>query len=178
MEIGSLHFRFGLRTLKTGLAVLLVTAGFALVNRGNPMIASLAAVFALRSDFETTLHFGKSRVLANFLGGAFAVGYIWIRNYTHNAELVQVIGVPLLLMALIILNDGINNNSGIIGSTAAFLMISLTVPAGESYFYAVERVFDTFLWVAAAVLMNIGTSPISPSEVAKEIEQHETKQQP
>ena len=57
-------------------------------------------------------------------------------------------------------------------------MISLTVPAGESYFYAVERVFDTFLGVAAAVLMNIGTSPISPSEVAKEIEQLETKQQP
>ena len=66
MKLGS--FRLGMRTFKTGLAVMIIVAIFVLIDRGNPMIAALSAVFSLRQDFETTVEFGKSRVLANALG--------------------------------------------------------------------------------------------------------------
>ncbi|MDR3190560.1 MAG: aromatic acid exporter family protein [Lactobacillaceae bacterium] len=165
------QFRFGKRTFKTGLAVFIVILGFTIFHRGNPMIASLAAIFSLRSDFETTIHFGKSRIIANTLGGLFAIVYIIIRDEFHNAPWVTVIVIPILLMLLIVLNDGIHNNTGIIGASAAFLMISLTVPVNETYVYAFDRVIDTFVGVAVAILMNVGTKPISTEEVAKVVEE-------
>ena len=162
MKLGS--FRLGMRTFKTGLAVMIIVAIFVLIDRGNPMIAALSAVFSLRQDFETTVEFGKSRVLANALGGGFAIAYF------NEASLVQILVLPTFLMLLISINDGIGNNKGIIGSTAALLMIALTIPADATYMYAVERVFDTFIGTVIAILMNIGVHPKKPEEVVAEIE--------
>ncbi|MDR3240923.1 MAG: aromatic acid exporter family protein [Lactobacillaceae bacterium] len=170
-----MQFRFGKRTIKTGIGVFIVILGFAIFHRGNPMIASLAAVFALRSDFETTVHFGKSRILANTLGGLFAVGYILFRDIFHNTSVVNVIVIPILLMLLIMLNDAIKNNNGVVGASAAFLMIALTVPENQSYFYALDRVVDTFIGVAVAIMMNIGTKPATPAEIAVEVEKEISK---
>jgi len=157
MQLGS--FRLGLRTLKTGLAVMLVAALFVILHRGSPMIAALAAVFALRSDFETTLEFGKSRIIGNAIGGAFAILYYLLFTACHRNEWSMVILLPVLLMVLISLNDGINNNKGLIGSVAAFLMIALTIPTDATYIYALQRVFDTFIGTVAAIIMNIGVHP-------------------
>ena len=165
MKLGS--FRLGMRTFKTGLAVMIIVAIFVLIDRGNPMIA---AVFSLRQDFETTVEFGKSRVLANALGGGFAIAYFLIYEYFNEASLVQILVLPTFLMLLISINDGIGNNKGIIGSTAALLMIALTIPADATYMYAVERVFDTFIGTVIAILMNIGVHPKKPEEVVAEIE--------
>ncbi|MBJ7624346.1 FUSC family protein [Weissella confusa] len=168
MKLGS--FRLGMRTFKTGLAVMIIVAIFVLIDRGNPMIAALSAVFSLRQDFETTVEFGKSRVLANDLGGGFAIAYFLIYEYFNEASLVQILVLPTFLMLLISINDGIGNNKGIIGSTAALLMIALTIPADATYMYAVERVFDTFIGTVIAILMNIGVHPKKPEEVVAEIE--------
>lgn len=157
MQLGS--FRLGMRTLKTGLAVMLVTALFVVLHRGNPMIAALAAVFALRADFETTIEFGKSRIIGNAIGGMFAIVYYLLFTVFHHNEWSMVILLPVLLMVLISLNDGINNNKGLIGSVAAFLMIALTIPADATYVYALQRVLDTFIGTIAAILMNIGVHP-------------------
>lgn len=75
MKLGM--FRLGMRTFKTGLSVMVIIALFAFLHRGNPMIASLAAVFSLRQDFETTLEFSKSRVIGNAIGGIFAITYFF-----------------------------------------------------------------------------------------------------
>ena len=109
MKLGS--FRLGMRTFKTGLAVMIIVAIFVLIDRGNPMIAALSAVFSLRQDFETTVEFGKS-CLANALGGGFAIAYFLIYEYFNEASLVQILVLPTFLMLLISINDGIGNNKG------------------------------------------------------------------
>ena len=93
-----------------------------------------------------------------------------IYEYFNEASLVQILVLPTFLMLLISINDGIGNNKGIIGSTAALLMIALTIPADAMYMYAVERVFDTFIGTVIAILMNIGVHPKKPEEVVAEIE--------
>ena len=61
MKLGS--FRLGMRTFKTGLAVMIIVAIFVLIDRGNPMIAALSAVFSLRQDFEPCSNSGIADLL-------------------------------------------------------------------------------------------------------------------
>ncbi len=54
----------------------------------------------------------------------------------------------------IMINVSINNKSGIIGATAALLIITLSIPAGDTILYVFARVFETFCGVFVAILVN------------------------
>ena len=57
MKLG--RFRLGMRTIKTAIAVMLCILLFHFLDRGQPLIAALSAVFSLRQDLTTTISFGK-----------------------------------------------------------------------------------------------------------------------
>lgn len=156
MKIG--NFRLGLRTLKTAFAVMVIIVTFYFFNR-PPFIAALAAVFALRETWETTLSFGKVRLISNAVGGALALLYFLIHQAANNAPWVSMVLLPLLVIVEIVLLDGFNYNTGVIGGLAALLMISLTISADETIFYVFERIMDTFIGVAVAILINRFGSP-------------------
>ena len=163
------RFRFGMRTMKTGLSVMIIVIFFLVFHRGNPMIACLSAVFSLRQDFESTMTFGVSRVIASIIGGICSLIYFGIWNASNQADWAQIIFIPVLLMIVIIVNDGIDNQTGIIGASAAFLMIAFTLPVDGDMMYAVDRVIDTFIGLGAAVLMNIGVHPKSTDDSHEEL---------
>lgn len=123
MQFG--RFRLGMRTIKTAIAVMLCILLFRFLNRGQPLIAALSAVFSLRQDLTTTLSFGKSRVLGNSIGGATAIIYFFMKQYFHNDFLIELLVLPALVAFIIVLSDGINNNSGIISGIATMLLITL-----------------------------------------------------
>lgn len=168
MTIGP--FRLGMRTVKTALAVMLCILLFQLLHRGSPMIACLAAVFSLRQDFNTSLSFGKSRVIGNSLGGVLAIVFVLAKNYFANDFWVELFLLPLLIVVVIVLSDGINNNAGIISATATLLMISLSIPQGDSIYYAIERVLDTFIGTFIAIGMNFFLRP-KPVEEKHEVDE-------
>lgn len=172
MEFG--QFRLGMRTVKTGIAVGICILIFHFLHRGTPMIASLAAVFALRQDVETTVKFGKSRILGNSIGALVAALFIFIHRGLGGSFLIEVIGIPICIMFIIILCDGIDYNSGIIGAIATLLIIYFTIPTTDTFFYALERVVDTFIgtFVALAVNHLIRTPiPEKVNEINEEIQQ-------
>lgn len=152
MSIGP--FRLGMRTIKSALAVMICILLFKVFDRGAPMIAALAAVFSLRQDLTTSLSFGKSRVLGNSIGGGLALLYFVVQQYFSNDFLVELLFLPLLVILVIVLSDGIGNNPGIISAIATLLMIALSVPQGESVYYAFERVLDTFIGTFVAISIN------------------------
>ena len=47
-----------------------------------------------------------------------------------------------------------NNKSGVIGGVAAMLIITLSIPNGETVLYVFARVFETFMGVFVAILVN------------------------
>ncbi|MGX7419565.1 FUSC family protein [Carnobacterium gallinarum] len=176
MELG--HFRLGMRTVKTGIAVGICIFIFHFLNRGTPMIASLAAVFALRQDVETTVKFGKSRILGNSIGALVAALFIFAHRELGSSFIVEVIGIPLCIMFIIILCDGIDYNSGIIGAIATLLIIYFTIPTTDTFIYALDRVVDTFIgtFIALAVNHLIKTPiPEKVSEINEEIQQLDTE---
>ncbi|MEI5992020.1 hypothetical protein A5881_003560 [Enterococcus termitis] len=168
MEVGP--FRLGMRTFKTALAVMLCIILFKVFDRGAPMIAALAAVFSLRQDLTTSLTFGKSRILGNTLGGGLAIIYFLVKDLFSNDFLVELFLLPFLVMVVIVISDGMNNNSGIISAIATLLLISLSIPQGESFYFALSRVIDTFIGTFIGIGLNFFFKP-KPIEEKHEIEE-------
>lgn len=148
------NFRFGMRTFKSALAVMLCILIFHLTNRGEPMIAALSAVFSMRQDLPTTLSFGKSRILSNSLGGSLAIIYILIQNQFQFQFAFELILVPVFVALVIIISDGIKNQAGIISGVSTLLLITLSIRGEESLSYAIARVIDTFIGTMIAVGLN------------------------
>lgn len=156
--------------MKTALAVMLCILLFRFIPGSQPMIAALAAVFSLRQDLTTTVSFGKSRILGNSLGGLAAMIYLFIKQFFHSDFAVELIVLPILVALLIIINDGINNNSGIVSAIATMLVVTLSVASSESYIYALQRVIDTFIGTLIAIVINF---VLRPPEKEKEAEINE-----
>lgn len=64
-------FKFGMRTLKTGIAVFLVLGLFSALGWEGLQIGCLTAVFSLRENFDRSIQFGKSRILRIRLEGFY-----------------------------------------------------------------------------------------------------------
>ena len=57
-------------------------------------------------------------------------------------------------MLTIMTNVAMNNKAGVIGGVAAMLIITLSIPSGETFLYVFARVFETFMGVFVAILVN------------------------
>lgn len=147
-------FRLGMRTFKSGLAVFLVILLFGYMGWQGIQIAALTTVFSLREDFDQSVHFGTSRILGNTIGGLYALLFFIIDGFFQNHYLVTLLLVPICVMLTIMTNVAMNNKAGIIGAVSALLIISLSIPAGDTIEYVFVRVFETFVGVFIAILVN------------------------
>lgn len=84
-------------------------------------------------------------MLGNSLGGLLALIFYYIQSFFNNDFFVELFVLPLFVVLVIVLSDGLNNNSGIISAIATMLLIALSIPQGESFLYALNRVLDTFI---------------------------------
>lgn len=147
-------FKLGMRTFKTGIAVFLVLMIFGFFGWKGLQIGALTAVFSLREDFDKSVHFGTSRILGNSIGGFYALIFFLLNNFFQGAFLVTLLVVPICTMLTIMTNVAMNNKAGVIGGVAAMLIITLSIPSGETVLYVFARVFETFMGVFAAILVN------------------------
>ncbi|MBS9335584.1 hypothetical protein G6R27_06025 [Fructobacillus sp. M1-10] len=158
----------GLRTFKTGLAVMLIMIAYHFIDR-PAFVPATAAVFALRDSWDDTISFAKIRLVSNAIGGALAVVFYLVREYSHNANWLTIVFVPVLVMAGIIIHDKINYNTGIVGGMAAFLMIALTIPLDATIVYVLLRVMDVFIGVLFAIAINRFAMPDEIEKVEEEV---------
>ncbi|HFH9922387.1 TPA: aromatic acid exporter family protein [Streptococcus suis] len=148
-------FKLGMRTLKSGLAVFFVILLFHLLKWDGFQIAALSAVFSLREDFGKSVHFGSSRVLSNSIGGFYALLFFILSDFFSQSFWVTLIAIPIFTMLTIMTNVAFNNTAGVVSGVATLLIIALSVPAGDSTIvYALTRVFETFVGVFVAILVN------------------------
>ncbi|HFH9946609.1 TPA: aromatic acid exporter family protein [Streptococcus suis] len=147
-------FRLGMRTFKSGLAVFLVIVLFGHMGWQGIQIAALTTVFSLREDFDQSVHFGTSRILGNSIGGFYALLFFLLDSLFSDQFWVTAVFVPIFVMLTIMTNVAMNNKAGIIGAVSALLIISLSIPAGDTIQYVFVRVFETFVGVFIAILVN------------------------
>ena len=160
MNFGPL--RLGSRTLKTALSVMLCILIFEILDRDAPMIACLAAIFALRQDLPSTINYGTYRIVGNTFGGLVAIFYFYVYRWLGHNFIVELILIPLLVIFIIMIADAANLNVGIIGACATFFIIVLAVPADQTFWYAINRVFDTILGTVIALGVNFFVNKPDP----------------
>ncbi|GMA47001.1 FUSC family protein [Tetragenococcus muriaticus] len=165
MQIG--RFRLGMRTFKTSLSVVLCILLFHILGRDNPLIATISAIFALRQDMTTTVNSGKERILGNTVGSVAAMVYLFARSVIPQTLFLQLVLLPILVACVIIFQDGIGNNTGIITGIATLILITLTTPQGDSIIVALDRIIDTFIGTGVAIFLN---SILRPPNVEKQRE--------
>ena len=147
-------FRLGMRTFKTGLAVFIILLLFGLFGWKGLQIGALTAVFSLREDFDKSVHFGTSRILGNSIGGFYALLFFIVNSVFKEQYWVTLLLVPVCTMLTIMTNVAMNNKAGIIGGVSAMLIITLSIPTGETFLYVFARIFETFIGVFVAILVN------------------------
>ena len=99
-------FKFGMRTLKTGIAVFLVLGLFSALGWEGLQIGCLTAVFSLRENFDRSIQFGKSRIFANTVGGLLSLLFYFVNMWFNHSVWVTLLLVPLmylLIMHLVLL---------------------------------------------------------------------------
>ena len=114
----------------------------------------MTAVFSLREDFDKSVHFGTSRILGNSIGGFYALLFFLINYLFHEQFWVTLLIVPICTMLTIMTNVAMNNKAGVIGGVSAMLIITLSIPTGETVLYVFARVFETFMGVFVAMMVN------------------------
>lgn len=154
------EFRLGMRTFKTGLAVFLILTLFSLLDFEGLQIGCLTAVFSLRENFDKSLHFGTSRIVGNTIGGVYSLIFFGISELFNRPFWVTLVFVPIFTMLTIMTNVAMNNKTGIIGAVAALLIITLSIPEGDTFIYTLARIFETFIGVFVATLVNAGIDRI------------------
>lgn len=157
------NYKIGMRTFKTSIAVATCILFFHFTNRGAPMIACLTAIFALREDWRTSFKLSKNRILGNSTGALTATLFVLIQNVLSTHFFTELIGVPLAIILIIVICDLLKNNAGIIGGTAAFLIIYYTIPIDDALLYTIQRIFDTFIGAFIAIFIN-WVIPFRPKE--------------
>ncbi|VMS16842.1 signal peptide [Streptococcus pneumoniae] len=148
------QFKLGMRTFKTGIAVFLVLLIFGFFGWKGLQIGALTAVFSLRDSFDESVHFGTSRILGNSIGGLYALAFFLLNTFFHEAFWVTLVVVPICTMLTIMTNVAMNNKAGVIGGVAAMLIITLSIPSGETILYVFVRVLETFMGVFVAIIVN------------------------
>ena len=148
------QFKLGMRTFKTGIAVFIVLLIFGFFGWKGLQIGALTAVFSLRESFDKSVHFGTSRILGNSIGGFFGLFFFLLKTLFYGAFWGTLLVVPIFTMLTIMTNVAMNNKAGVIGGVAAMLIITLSIPSGETFLYVFARVFETFMGVFVAILVN------------------------
>lgn len=151
------QFRLGMRTFKTGVGVLLVLLVFGFFGLKGLQIGALTVVFSLREDFDQSVSFGASRIFANTVGGIFSLIFYGLNSYFGGDFWVTLVFVPILTMLTIMINVACNNKSGVIGGVSALLIITLSIPTHDTILYVFERIFETFIGVFIAIMVNSDT---------------------
>ena len=67
---------------------------------------------------------------------------------------VTLVFVPICTMLTIMTNVAMNNKAGVIGGVSAMLIITLSISPEDTILYVFARVFETFMGVFVAILVN------------------------
>ena len=131
--------KIGMRNIKTAISVFICIALFNLFKRDNAFYACIAAVICMKDTYENSLSIGINRLLGTFLGGLLGIITIYLLSFLPN------ISTPCTLL---------KKPAAVTIACIVFISIMINYPGIASYFYAINRTFDTAIGIIIAILIN------------------------
>lgn len=170
-----LHYRPGMRSIKTVIAVFFTLAiCFCLKRTSTITVAAISAIVCMRQNNQETLRFSLMRLLGTALGGiigfiaAFAGEYI-----PYYSQGIFLIVVPLfLIFALYLCNVFHLQQASTISCTVVLLVaLNFETTQQDAVFYALNRVADTLIGAGVALLVDLAIAPASAKKEEEETEE-------
>ena len=153
--------KIGMRTLKTGLAVIVTLLISDMLEISNPFFATIAAIFAMESSISATFTVARDRMYGTVLGAI--VAFIFSMLIPVNA---LTIGMGISIVIYIC--NAFKWQGTIKISTIVFLAILLGFEEGGQFEYALYRTMDTFIGLAISTLINYFVFPHDVGEKVTE----------
>ena len=107
----------------------------------------------LHAACEDEINIGK-KLNIRPQGGFYALIFFLINKIFQDQLWVTLLFVPICTMLTSMTNVAMNNKAGVIGGVSALLIITLSVSEGDTIVYVFARIFETFLGVFVAMLVN------------------------
>lgn len=139
-------YRIGMRTLKTGLSVVLSLFISDLFNLKSPSFVGIAAIVSMQSSVNESFIAGKNRMLATFVGAAVGLffSYFLPSNYFF---------LGLGIIVVIYIHNIFGWKKSLTLSAIVFLAIFLNKDASRLS-YATNRLLDTFIGIIVSMFIN------------------------
>lgn len=157
MKDSTFHFHIGMRNFKTAMAATLCALLYFPFDR-NPTFACIGAIFGTGSDMDNSKLNGGNRLFGTIIGGV--LGMLLFRIYiifypdgkTHLLMLLFIfIGVVLVILASLFFKwPGAIQPGGVV-----LCIILFNTPVDTYITYSLNRMLDTGIGVAIALLVNL-----------------------
>lgn len=157
-ETKKFQLRFGMRTAKTALSVIICIIVSYFLHRPSPALMALSAIFTLREDTKESLVFTRIRLISTFLGGIISIVYVLLFPVFPSAIMAQLFLLPLGIVFIIMFCDTMNQNMSIFGATATFLVIVAATPE-LTLSLVLQRIIDTLIGAAISLGVNHFINP-------------------
>jgi len=144
--------RVGLRTIKTGFAVALALWFSSLRNSPAPIFAAIGAISAMSRTLGDAFKTCLTEFCGLILGAVF--GTVFVNVFAG----FQYIGIGLGLVALILLCVQLGLHFAVALACMVFVSICLS-PPNEALMYSVNRLADTSIGLATALVVNVLIKP-------------------
>ncbi|MBQ8813182.1 MAG: FUSC family protein [Lachnospiraceae bacterium] len=150
------RFHIGQRNVKTAVAASLCALLYYLVNK-NPTFACIGAIFGLGSDMDNSRLNGGNRFYGTVIGGLlgmllFRIYIIFYPEAGHHPLILLLlfIGVVLLIIACQLFRWP----GGVQPGGVVLCIILFNTPVDTYISYSINRMIDTGVGVAIALLIN------------------------
>lgn len=145
---------FGARMLKTGIAVTLALYVSIWLKFSPPVIAAVAAIFALQPSIYRSWRYFLEQVQANTLGAVIA---LLAGTYFSNEPIA--IGVVCILVIMLCMKIGMGESIGLTLVTVVAVM-----EASGQWEFALNRFLLSMIGIISAFLLNIVFIPPDPRD--------------
>jgi len=150
-KMGGIHI--GMRNIKTGLSVLICLMLYHLAGREGCLIATVSAIICMQDNVEKSLINGRNRLYGTVIGAIQGMAFLYVDYYVANAYLKLVL-TAIGVMLLILFCNLLRRNDTIVIACMVFLAIMLGSSTQSPFVYSANRLLDTFIGVAIAVVIN------------------------
>ena len=151
-----LHLHVGQRNIKTALAATLCALLYFLVGR-NPTFACIGAIFGIGSDMDNSRLNGGNRFFGTIIGGL--LGMVLFRLYIifypdGSKHLPMLLFLFAGVVALILVSQTFHWPGAVQPGGVVLCIILFNTPVETYISYSLDRILDTGIGVAIALLIN------------------------
>lgn len=151
--------KIGLRNLKTALSVVLCILIINFLNMDNPFFACISAVICMKDTIPGTWTMAIDRFLGTLIGGLIGLVFLFTLQYLPSLNHPNAIIIGIGVIICIYICTLIEKPGAVTICCIVFISILINYSGSESYHYAIQRTFETFIGVAVAILVNKFISP-------------------